>query len=315
MHGAIVSRIKILAEMDIAERRLPQDGRVRLKLAGDEVECSVSTSPTLHGELVMIAIRARAGASGSEVTLENTGLSPAELQQITGLLAAPAGLILVTGGANSGRSTTLYALMAKAANSGAHAVSTEERILRPLPGVVRYQIRLKIGLTIALLLSKGLQQNPDVVMVDPIRDAETASLALQAASERLVLASVAGQDAVGAINALLDMDMDPGLLAAVLNLVVAQRLVRRVCTACNGQGSTPAGASCELCNGSRFRGQVGVFQLLAIDENVRASIRSRARQDLPRVAAESGLVSLRDAALHAAARGVTTADEVTRVFA
>ena len=315
LHTGLVSRIKILAHLDISERRLPQDGRARLKFGTRELDCTVSTSPTLHGELVVIGMHERHAGEGN-VALERSGLLPADLALMGRALRARSGLILVAGSAGSGRSTTLYGLMGQAASADLYLVSAEEHIRQPLTGVVQYQTRHQIGLTMALVLSKGLAHGPDVVMIDTIRETETARLAVQAATERIVLASVAGRDAIAGVTALLDMKVDEALLGQVLSVVIGQRLVRRPCEACRGEGRTGTAEDCTACGGSRFKGQLGVFQVLAIDDRLRQVLRSRrGAEEIGRVAVEHGLIGLREAALEAAERGETTAEEVARVFA
>jgi type IV pilus assembly protein PilB len=327
--AAVVSRLKILSGLDIAERRIPQDGRARIAVDGTAVDARVSTLPGLHGEKVVLRLFA---ADSAVQPLATLGLATAQLDIVERLLAAPQGLVLITGPTGSGKTRTLYAALARVLTAEVNVVTLEDPIELQLPGITQVAVHPRSGMTFARGLRAVLRQDPDVVMVGEVRDSETAELALQAAlTGHLVLTTLHTNDAPGALTRLVDMGVEPYLVASSLSLVVAQRLVRKPCPACSGPyeppdavlaglglgqealaGATPRrGDGCPACAGSGYRGRRGVFEVLEVTPVVRHAI-GGGEEALAAAAAATGLQRLREHALAVAARGETTYEEVLR---
>ncbi|TSE37899.1 putative type II secretion system protein HxcR [Tepidimonas fonticaldi] len=305
LHAALISRLKIMAELDIAEKRLPQDGRIALRLGGRAVDVRVSTLPSAHGERAVLRLLDK---SDGVLSLEAVGMQGATLQAFERLVAQPHGLVLVTGPTGSGKTTTLYAALQRLDAQRLNIMTVEDPIEYELPGIGQTQVNPKIDLTFAKALRAILRQDPDVIMIGEIRDQETAQIAIQASlTGHLVLATLHTNDAPSAVTRLVDMGIEPFLLSSSLLGVLAQRLVRKVCPACGGAG-------CADCGQAGYAGRTGLFELMVVDEGLRALIHDRAPEAALRAhALQHGLVPLRQAGDALVAQGVTSAEEVWRV--
>lgn len=309
LHHAIISRIKILAELDIAERRRPQDGRIRVRLEARELDLRVSTVPTMHGESVVLRLLDH---GGGPVPLEDLGMSASVLASLERLVRRPHGLLLVTGPTGSGKTTTLYAALQRRDAVAEKIITIEEPVEYQLPGVTQVPVHRQAGVAFGSALRAILRQDPDVVMVGEMRDEETAEIAVQAAmTGHLVFSTLHTNDAVSAIPRLLDLGVSAALVGATLEGVLAQRLVRRTCTLCRGMTT----AACSHCRGTGFRGRLGVFELLAMNDELRAAVVQGApRVELRAIAARAGMVTLARDATNKVDAGLTTAAEVSRVI-
>jgi type IV pilus assembly protein PilB len=329
---AVASRIKIVSGLDIAERRKPQDGRARLSLDGIPLDARVSTLPSLHGEKIVIRLLSR----GEDIpALEKSGMEPYQLDLLRAALEAPQGLILITGPTGSGKTNTLYAAIQATLSPERNIITLEDPVEVQFPGITQVQINVKSGMTFAAGLRSVLRQDPDVILVGETRDAETAELSLQASlTGHLVLTTLHTNDAVRAITRIVDMGVEPFLVASSLTLVVAQRLVRRVCPDCSAphkpsaevlgmlgltdqelEGSTSRmGRGCTNCAGSGYKGRTGIFEVLPVTAGIRAVLLENPTESaLSAVAQAEGVSTLRMSALSAARRGITTYEEVLRV--
>ncbi len=332
MRSALVSRIKVMAGLNIAERRLPQDGRMRIAVRGNEIDLRVATAPSIHGETVVLRILDRANLA---LDFDVLGFSPALMAGLRAALARPYGIVLVTGPTGSGKTTTLYAALAEL-NSGARKILTiEDPIEYRLSGVVQMQVNQAIDLSFATALRSFLRQDPDVMMVGEIRDLETAQIAVQAAlTGHTILSTLHTNTAVGAIARLIDMHVEPFLLSSTLNAVVAQRLVRRLCPVCR-EPYTPSRAQldilglagdhgdfcrprgCAACRQSGFAKRIALIELLSIDEEVAGMVlRHTGAREIAAAAAASGALApmLADGIAKLCA-GETSFEEVLRVVA
>jgi general secretion pathway protein E len=330
LQAAVTSRIKIMAEMNIAERRLPQDGRIRVTLQGRRVDIRVSTVPTVHGESIVMRLLDRSSVFHP---LEELGFSPETRGRFEALIKRPHGILLVTGPTGSGKTTTLYASLDKINSSDRKIITVEDPVEYQLKGVNQIPVRAKIGLTFATGLRHIVRQDPDVILVGEIRDLETAEIAIQAAlTGHLVFSTLHTNDAPGAITRLEDMGVEPYLVSSVLEGVLAQRLVRRICDACrvpdtpsradlealgittNGRATLYRGQGCDECRGTGYRGRFGIYELFAITEEVRSLVLRRASTpEIRRHAVEAGMTTLRLDGWMKAREGLTTVDEVLRV--
>jgi type IV pilus assembly protein PilB len=329
IHAAVVSRVKIMASLDIAERRLPQDGRARVEVQGRELDLRVSTFPTVHGENVVLRILDRTSAL---LSVTDLGLAPLPLGRLTHMINRPNGIVLVTGPTGSGKTTTLYACLHKINSVQRNIVTLEDPVEYHLPSIRQTQVDPDIGLTFARGLRALLRQDPDVIMVGEIRDSDTAEVAVRSAlTGHLVLSTLHTNDAVGALPRLIDMKIEPFLLSSAILGVVAQRLVRRVCEKCRqrveppvevlqelglteSEGRYSAGTGCIACSQTGYRGRLGIFEVLEVDDELRDRIASRApSEELARAARRTGMATLRDDAARKAAEGLTTLEEVLRV--
>ncbi|MDR7545469.1 MAG: ATPase, T2SS/T4P/T4SS family [Armatimonadota bacterium] len=329
-HAALVSRIKIMAGMNIAERRVPQDGRVELKVDGRDVRLRVSSIPTPHGEKVVIRILERAAAA---VEIGKLGLRPIDAQRFEQLITRPHGIILFTGPTGSGKTTSLYAVLNRLNRESVNILTIEDPVEYQLPGINQVQVNPKAGLTFASGLRGFLRQDPDIIMVGEIRDEETARIALHAAlTGHLVLSTLHTNDAPGAAVRLVDMGVEPFLVASALLGVVAQRLVRVLCercrepiplpddlarTAASAEGEAPTvyrPRGCEFCEGTGYRGRVGLFEIMLVSPQIRDLIaRNAPASELAQQAAADGMYTLYDDGLAKALAGVTSLEEVYRV--
>ena len=331
---AITSRIKIMARLDIAERRLPQDGRIKLAVRGQDIDFRVSTIPSLHGETVVLRVLDR---SAVDLDYGKLGLAPAVIARLGETMALPNGILLVTGPTGSGKTTTLYTGLLALNSTERKVVTVEDPIEYQLPGINQIQVKPQIGLDFAALLRSILRQDPDVIMVGEIRDLETAQIAVQAAlTGHLVLSTLHTNSAAASISRLRNMGLEDYLLTAVLRGILAQRLVRRLCEACKrpeaappevvrrfGLDRRPAGAAgpvtlwhpvgCPQCRGTGFRGRQAIAEFLAPDAAVERLIFAHAEHtEIERAAVEAGMVTMFDAGVAAALAGTTTIEEVVR---
>ncbi|MEW6301549.1 MAG: type II secretion system ATPase GspE, partial [Thermodesulfobacteriota bacterium] len=329
----LASRIKVMAGLNIAEKRLPQDGRIRLKVAGKDIDIRVSVIPTAFGERIVLRLLDRSTAL---LGLEELGLNGRNLAMVEKLIRQSHGIILVTGPTGSGKTTTLYAALSKINTSDKNIITIEDPIEYQLRGIGQVQVNPKIDLTFAAGLRSILRQDPDVIMVGEIRDVETAEIAIQAAlTGHLVFSTLHTNDSFGAVSRLVDMGIEPFLISSSLLGVMAQRLVRRVCAACRQAytpeepeivqlGLTPAavagrpfyrpGAGCEACRAKGYRGRTGIHELLLFTDDVRAQVMQRAdAASLRRAAVARGMPTLRDDGAEKVLAGVTAVEEVLRV--
>jgi len=305
LHAALISRLKIMAELDIAERRLPQDGRISLRIGTRAVDVRVSTIPSAHGERAVLRLLDK---SEGKLSLESIGMRGVVLARLGHLLQQPHGIILVTGPTGSGKTTTLYAGLQRLDTRGRNIMTVEDPIEYELAGIGQTQVNPKIDLTFAKALRAILRQDPDIIMVGEIRDIETAQIAIQASlTGHLVLATLHTNDAASAVTRLTDMGIEPFLLSSSLLGVLAQRLVRKVCTAC-------VGAGCDACAHTGYAGRTGVFELLETDDTLRALIHNRAAEaDIRAAALAKGMVLMREDGERLVALGITTREELVRV--
>ena len=314
LHAALISRLKIMAELDIAERRLPQDGRISLRIGGRAIDVRVSTLPSAHGERAVLRLLDK---EESKFTLEGLGMSGPTLQRFDHLIHQPHGILLVTGPTGSGKTTTLYASLGRIDTAGTNILTVEDPVEYELGGIGQTQVNAKIDLTFAKALRAILRQDPDVIMIGEIRDYETAQIAIQASlTGHLVLATVHTNDAPSTVTRMVDMGVEPFLLSSSLIGVLAQRLVRKLCTACRRQDGDgrwhPVG--CEHCSMTGYRGRTGVYELMTVNDEIQALIHGRASEaEIQAAALRGGLVSMRDDGERLVAEGVTSPEEVIRV--
>jgi len=330
LQAAVTSRVKLMAEMNIAERRLPQDGRIRVTMHGRRVDIRVSTIPTVHGESIVMRLLDRQSVF---LPLEKLGFGPAMLPGFESMIHRSHGIVLVTGPTGSGKTTTLYAALDKINSPDRKIITVEDPVEYQLKGVNQIPVKPKIGLTFATGLRHIVRQDPDVILIGEVRDLETAEIAIQASlTGHLVFSTLHTNDAPGAITRLQDMGVEPYLVASVLEGVMAQRLVRRICAACRATDSPSAGdlgalgiagtagvplyrgRGCDECRGTGYRGRTGIYELFPITEDARSLILRRApTREIRRVAVEAGMVTLRLDGWAKACEGVTTVEEILRV--
>ncbi|HEX4193783.1 MAG TPA: type II secretion system ATPase GspE [Stellaceae bacterium] len=330
LRAAIISRVKIMAKLNIAERRLPQDGRIRIAVQGREFDLRISTMPTLHGEGVVMRILDRASLVHDLAAL---GFSDAMLAPFLGVLDRPQGILLVTGPTGSGKTTTLYTSLMRLNSTERKLFTVEDPIEYQLEGVNQIQVKPQIGLTFAQVLRSVLRQDPDIIMVGEMRDLETAQIAVQAAlTGHLVLSTLHTNNAAGTITRLLDMGVEDYLVTSTVSGVLAQRLVRKLCAHCReayeplpelvSQLHLPHAAGtrilyrprgCEHCRGG-YRGRVGVFEFLPLTDEIRRLVLSHATvHDIHRAGAAEGMGSMYDDGIAKAIAGITSIEEVLRV--
>jgi type IV pilus assembly protein PilB len=332
LQSAIASRIKIMANLDIAERRLPQDGRFRIKLAGRDVDLRVSVLPTVHGEKIVMRVLDKGNLS---LNLESLGLPPDDLEKFRNAIDAPHGMILMTGPTGSGKTSTLYAVLTQLNTSDVNIVTVEDPVEYQMAGVNQVQVKPEIGLTFAGGLRSILRQDPDIVMVGEIRDSETADIAVKAAlTGHLVLSTLHTNDAPGAIARMVDMGIEPFLVSSSLLMVCAQRLLRKICPHCKETLKVPAdvikrlsmsddevssntyyrGRGCSRCKDTGFLGRMAILEVLGITNALREQIlHNTSAKAIKEIALKDGLRTLRLAGLEKAKAGLTSLDEVLRV--
>ena len=305
LQSAVISRIKVMAELDISERRIPQDGRIQMKMEGRDIDIRVSCILTIYGENVVLRLLDR-----SQVILElkQLGFSSSILAQYKKLISFPHGIILVCGPTGSGKTTTLYASLNAINSEDKNIITIEDPIEYHLAGVRQMQVNPKIGLSFAESLPAVLRQDPDIIMVGEIRNSETAKAAVQAAlTGHLVFSTLHTNDAPSAITRLVDMGVEPFLISSSVIGVLSQRLVRTICGGCKGKG-------CKGCLQTGLRGRIGIFELMIPDENVRELITTKASTDqIRKTAIEAGMQLLRKNGKEKVNDGITTIEEVMRV--
>jgi type IV pilus assembly protein PilB len=334
LKNAIISRVKIMSSLDIAERRLPQDGRIKLKIPGKEMDFRVSVLPTLFGEKIVLRLLDK-GALQLDMT--KLGFEPRALKDFRDAIYQPYGMVLVTGPTGSGKTTTLYSALTEL-NKTTHNISTaEDPVEYNLPGINQVQMHEEIGLNFATSLRSFLRQDPDIIMVGEVRDFETAEIAIKAAlTGHLVLSTLHTNDAPSTIHRLLNMGVEPFLVTSSINLILAQRLCRKICTACRKPHPTHAaaliemgmsreeaeateacqGEGCERCGGTGYKGRIALYEVMPLrDEMKELILEGAAALELKRAAQRGGMRTLRESGLTKIREGVTTVDEVMRVTA
>jgi len=332
LQAAVISRLKIMAKLNIAERRLPQDGRIKLRVLGKEIDFRVSTLPTMFGESVVLRILDRESVV---LDLEKLGFPDYDLIKFRDLINRPYGIILVTGPTGSGKTTTLYAALGEINSPEKKIITVEDPIEYQLGGVNQVQVKAGIGLSFANILRSILRQDPDVIMIGEIRDAETAEIAIHSAlTGHLVFSTLHTNDAAGAVTRLLEMGMENYLISSSLLGIMAQRLVRVICPDCK-ETYTPEmgvmeelgvsqselkenpifkGAGCEKCSHTGFRGRKGIYELLLMNDNIRELILEKAPSNVIKEKGRSqGMQTLREAGWHKVKEGISTISEVLRV--
>jgi general secretion pathway protein E len=314
LHAALISRLKIMAELDIAEKRLPQDGRISLRIGGRAIDVRVSTLPSSFGERAVLRLLDK---TESKFTLEGLGMSGDVLSAYARLIQQPHGIVLVTGPTGSGKTTTLYASLGRVDTATTNVLTVEDPVEYELPGIGQTQVNPKIDLTFAKALRAILRQDPDVIMIGEIRDFETAQIAIQASlTGHLVLATVHTNDAVSSVTRLVDMGVEPYLLSSSLLGVLAQRLVRKLCSQCRRRDERglwhPVG--CAACARTGYKGRTGVYVLMVASAPLRGLIPNRASEsELFDAAVAAGLRSMREDGQRLVDDGTTSAEEVLRV--
>lgn len=322
----IVSRIKVMAKLDIAEKRLPQDGRITLRIGGHAVDVRVSTMPTSHGERVVLRLLDKKSA---RLDLAELGMEPNTLEVMKKLIAIPHGIILVTGPTGSGKTTTLYAALTALNNQTRNILTVEDPIEYDLPGIGQTQVNYKVNMTFAKGLRAILRQDPDVVMVGEIRDLDTAQIAIQASlTGHLVLSTLHTNSAIGAVTRLDDMGIEPFLLSSSLIGVLAQRLARLLCKHCKKAEAASAAecavlgvpqatlyrpVGCTHCKNTGYNGRTGVYELIAIDDTLRAMIHDRKPEQQLKKHARTLFPSIRQDGFRRVLAGETTLEEILRV--
>jgi general secretion pathway protein E len=313
IHASLISRIKIMAQLDIAEKRLPQDGRITLRVGGKAVDVRVSTLPTGHGERAVLRLLDK---ESGKMDLQHLGMSAETLAQFDKLIAQPHGIVLVTGPTGSGKTTTLYAALSRLNSSSANILTVEDPIEYELNGIGQTQVNPRIDMTFAKALRAILRQDPDIIMIGEIRDLETAQIAVQASlTGHLVLATLHTNDSAAAVTRLLDMGIEPFLLSSSLLGVVAQRLVRKLCPHCKKrEGQFWVEVGCDKCGQTGYQGRVGIYELLLTTDQIRAQIHNRASEaDIRATAQHNGMRTMREDGQRWLTDGLTTQAELLRV--
>jgi len=326
----VVSRIKVMSKLDIAEKRLPQDGRISLRIAGRAVDVRVSTIPSGHGERVVLRLLDK---QAGRLDLKSLGMDDASCQKMDDLIHKPHGIILVTGPTGSGKTTTLYAALQKINTIENKILTAEDPVESDVEGIIQLPIRENIGLTFASALRSFLRQDPDIIMVGEIRDLDTAQIAIQASlTGHLVFSTLHTNDAASAITRLVHMSVEPYLISAALNMVLAQRLVRRVCPKCREQYEPPRtlrralermgykmdafykGVGCRRCRNTGFAGRCGVHELLIINDELRdAIVAGRSITELRRIGVQSDMITLQHDGFRKVREGITTVEEILHI--
>ncbi len=327
----VVSRIKVMANLNVAERRVPQDGRIRVRIGNRDLDIRVSVVPTVFGERVVLRLLDRTGAM---LTLEEIGLSEEDKEKVRRLAKKPYGIVLVTGPTGAGKTTTLYAMILYVKDPKKNIITIEDPVEYQIKGVSQIQVNPKVGLTFATGLRSVLRQDPDIIMVGEIRDTETADIAVHAAlTGHLVLSTLHTNDAPSAVTRLADMGIEPFLIASSLEGVIAQRLVRKVCPGCREpyepsreelrelglsgdfKGVFYRGTGCEECLGTGYRGRIGIFEVLELDDDLKKLItQTQDANDIRKLAKEKGFRTMLEDGIEKVKRGITTSSEVLSVI-
>ena len=332
IQASLISRIKIMGKLDIAEKRLPQDGRIDVRIGENDIDIRVSTVPTIFGERVVLRLLSK---SGSLLTLTEFGLGDEKLKIIDSLIHEPNGIVLVTGPTGSGKTTTLYAILSAINSPKVNIITVEDPIEYQLNGIGQIQVNRKIGLTFAKGLRSIVRQDPDVILVGEIRDGETADIAVQSAlTGHLVFSTLHTNDSASAVTRLVDIGMEPFLLSSALNAVVAQRLVRILCEDCKEEYhpdenlQTLAGLNaeqckntvfykshgCENCFNTGYKGRMAIMEIMPLDETIKSLILQTSDSNMIKAAAvKNGMKTLRDDGISKILDGTTTIEEVLRV--
>ena len=330
MKGAIISRLKIMAELDIAEKRVPQDGRIKIRIAGKPIDLRVSTLPTIYGEKIVMRILDK---SNLQIDLMKFGFEQDALNNFLSAIESPYGLVLVTGPTGSGKTTTLYSSLSRINKPYTNVMTAEDPVEYNLDGINQVNVHEEIGLTFAAALKAFLRQDPNIVMVGEIRDLETGSIAIKAAlTGHLVLSTLHTNDAPSSINRLIDMGIEPFLVASSVNMIVAQRLVRRLCVKCRvettmheetlrelGIDESPEeltsfeAKGCIACNDTGYSGRQGLYEVMPVDGNVREMILERKSvAEIKEYVVKAGMLTLRMDGLAKFKKGITSLEEILR---
>lgn len=324
----VLSRVKIMANLNIAEKRIPQDGRINYTAKGRDIDLRIATSPTVWGEKIVMRILDK---SNFECDLQNLGLTEGEIEKITRIISKPYGIILVCGPTGSGKTTTLYSVLSILNDSSKNIVTLEDPVEYGFKGINQMQVNTRIGLTFASGLRSILRQDPDIIMVGEIRDSETAEISTRAAlTGHLVLSTIHTNNAVGTITRLEDMEIAPFLLSSTLSGIIAQRLVRKVCPACGREHTTDEremkilglnrpqiikkGEGCGLCNNTGYKGREGIYEIIEITNELRNMIDMKCSEiEIEKKAIEDGMIQLRQSCINKVLSGITTVEEMLRV--
>jgi type IV pilus assembly protein PilB len=328
---AILSRLKIMAELDIAERRVPQDGRIKIKVLNRTIDLRVSSLPTIFGEKIVMRILDKTNLN---IDLEKLGFEPHSMKEFVAAIASPYGMVLVTGPTGSGKTTTLYSALSRVNTPEVNVMTAEDPVEYNLDGINQVLVHEDVGLTFAAALKAFLRQDPNIIMVGEIRDLDTASISVKAAlTGHLVLSTLHTNDAPSAIGRLIDMGVEPFLVSSSLNLILAQRLVRKVCAACKHPVTLNdeliaelqltkddldgavfyEGEGCVECNNTGYRGRQGVYEVMPMSSGIGDLVLERASAgEIKRLAVQEGMLTLRRDALQKLKRGLTTAEEVLK---
>lgn len=328
--NTLLTRMKILADLNIAEKRVPQDGRILTIVDGQEIDLRVSVLPTIHGEKIVIRILSR---SSELITKESLGMRPNDLEVLNNIMQKPFGIILVTGPTGSGKSTTLYAVLNELNTENRNIITVEDPVEYALNGVNQVNVNVKAGMTFASGLRSILRQDPDVIMIGEIRDGETGEIAIRAAiTGHIVLSTLHTNDAPSTIARLADMGIEPFLISTSINGVIAQRLVRKVCSKCNQEYEATLhekkllevdteeslilhkGSGCPVCNFTGYKGRIGIYEIMEVTREVRDAITLGSTSDeIKDIAIKGGMRTLKDSCIERVIEGVTTVDELMRV--
>ena len=332
LRAAIISRAKIMAQLDIAERRLPQDGRIKIRMGQKEIDFRVSTLPTIFGEKVVLRLLDK---SNLQLDMSSLGFDPQALQLFEKAILAPHGMVLVTGPTGSGKTTTLYSGLHRLNTVETNIMTAEDPVEYNLAGVNQVQMKAEIGLNFAAALRSFLRQDPDIIMVGEIRDYETAEIAIKAAlTGHLVLSTLHTNDAPSTVSRLINMGVEPFLVAASTNMILAQRLARKICNSCKEEITVPRqalvdvgfapdeskglscyqGKGCMECNDTGYRGRVALYEVMAITEDIKDAILQGASvNEMKELGRKHGMKTLREAGLQKIREGMTTIPEIMRV--
>ncbi|MEE9206929.1 MAG: type IV-A pilus assembly ATPase PilB [Gemmatimonadota bacterium] len=331
MKAALISRVKILSDLNIAERRVPQDGRIKLKIGRRVIDFRVSTLPVLFGEKIVLRILDKGNLT---LDLEKFGMEPGAEKDFVHAIAQPYGMVLVTGPTGSGKTTTLYSALSRLNTGEVNIMTVEDPVEYNLQGINQVQVRSQIGMTFAAALRAFLRQDPNIIMVGEIRDLETGSIAVKAAlTGHLVLSTLHTNDAASTITRMVDMGIEPFNVASAVNIITAQRLVRRICNNCRAEATYPPevlkstgmpsdqlaettfyrGEGCDSCDGSGYSGRQGLYEVMKMSPELRRLVlQGASTADLKQVAIEAGMITLRTDGLLKASRGITTLEEVLK---